>query len=94
MNGSRFQFERWTRRLRTVWTAAVVLAACAAAPLFLPATMVEKLTTLWIYILLAVVWNLLAGFAGLFRSASRPSSASAPILTLRLVEWVSTHGSR
>lgn len=88
MSGSRFQFERWTPAgLRTVWTSAIVLAALAAAPLFLPATAVEKLTTLWIYILLAVVWNLLAGFAGLVSVGQQAFFGLSAYLTLRLVEW-------
>jgi branched-chain amino acid transport system permease protein len=57
---------RWTRASIGF---AVVLAALAVflffAPAFLSANAVDQLTTLFIYVILAVMWNALAGYAGL-----------------------------
>ena len=88
MTDSRFEFRRWTPEgLRTVWAAGALLIVLAVVPLFMPAIAVEKLTTLWIYILLAVVWNLLAGFAGLVSVGQQAFFGLSAYLTLRLVEW-------
>jgi branched-chain amino acid transport system permease protein len=88
MSNSRFEFRRWTPEgVRTVWTAGLLLVLLAAVPFFMTASAVEKLTTLWIYILLAVVWNLLAGFAGLVSVGQQAFFGLSAYLTLRLVEW-------
>ncbi len=85
---NRFTFERWTIAGRnTVWFSAVLLVALLAAPFVLPITMVDKMTTLWIYILLAVVWNLLAGFAGLVSVGQQAFFGASAYLTMRFVEW-------
>jgi branched-chain amino acid transport system permease protein len=61
-----FRVERWTATSR----AAIVLLAggqlaLAAAPLVLDQGAVERLTILFIYGILALMWNALAGYAGL-----------------------------
>lgn len=58
--------QRWTPT--SVASVALVLAAqglLALAPLFLDASSVDRLTTLFIYGILALMWNALAGYAGL-----------------------------
>lgn len=83
----RFMFERWTRPGKaTVLFSAVMLAALAIAPLLLPANAIDKLTTLWVYVILAVVWNLLAGFAGLVSVGQQGFFGAGAYLTLRFVE--------
>ena len=58
--------ERWTPASRAaVGVAAVVLLALAAGPSFMDANAVDKLTTLFIYVILGVTWNALAGYGGL-----------------------------
>lgn len=56
------------------WTGASIAAVClllaaqlllALGPLFLGANIVDRLTTLFIYGILALMWNALAGYAGL-----------------------------
>ncbi len=85
---TKFAFERWTASAkRTVWSALGLMAVAFVAPLFLSATVVDKLTTLWIYVLLAVVWNLLAGFAGLVSVGQQAFFGVSAYLTLRFVEW-------
>ncbi|HTV91221.1 MAG TPA: branched-chain amino acid ABC transporter permease [Verrucomicrobiae bacterium] len=58
------------RRWSTVSIIAVgglvgILAILAFGPLFLGSYWTERITTLFIYIILAVMWNALAGYAGL-----------------------------
>jgi len=48
-----------------IWSAALIFAVLAALPLFGNALVLDKLTLLMVYLILAVMWNLLAGFAGL-----------------------------
>ena len=58
--------ERWTRV--SIASSAIlvgVLALLALVPLVLSANATDKLTTLFIYVILAAMWNALAGYAGL-----------------------------
>ena len=65
-DGPSFAVERWTRESAAFGIAvALVVLALAAAPLFASADAVDKLTTLFIYVILAAMWNALAGYAGL-----------------------------
>jgi branched-chain amino acid transport system permease protein len=60
------RIERWTAASRAaVAVAGLLLAMLAAGPLFMDANAVDKLTTLFIYIILGTMWNALAGYGGL-----------------------------
>jgi branched-chain amino acid transport system permease protein len=61
-----FVVERWTR-LSAISSivAGLVLVVMAFGPLLFSANVVDSLTTLFIYIILAAMWNALAGYAGL-----------------------------
>lgn len=61
-----FAVERWTR-LSAVSSiaAAALLIVLAFGPLLFSANVVDSLTNLFIYLILAIMWNALAGFAGL-----------------------------
>lgn len=50
---------------RLIWLALVVAVALALLPLVGSALVVDKLTYLFILIMFAAMWNLLAGYAGL-----------------------------
>ena len=58
--------QRWTRT-SSAFTAGtgVLVVALAAVPLIFDPDVVQKLTTLLILVLLAVMWNALAGYGGL-----------------------------
>jgi branched-chain amino acid transport system permease protein len=58
--------ERWTRTSR-IFTAGtgVLIAALACVPLLFETDIVQKLTTLLILVLLAAMWNALAGYGGM-----------------------------
>lgn len=68
------------------WVALAVLAALAAAPLLFSGLVVDKLTTLCVYILLAVMWNLLAGYAGLVSVGQQAFFGLGGYFALRLVD--------
>lgn len=57
--------RRWTPRARnTVWLFALVCVALTFAPWLAGAAMLDRAVALFVYILLAVTWNALAGYAG------------------------------
>jgi branched-chain amino acid transport system permease protein len=58
--------QRWTT-LSAVSTTALagLLVALAFVPVVLGAASIDNLTELYVYVLLAVMWNALAGYAGL-----------------------------
>ena len=61
-----FIVERWTRL--SLASSLVVLAALivlSLGPWLFPANIVDNLTLLFIYLILSVMWNALAGYAGL-----------------------------
>jgi branched-chain amino acid transport system permease protein len=66
------------------WSAAVVLLACV--PLMAGASVVDKLTTLFIYMLLAATWNLMAGYAGLVSVGQQAFFGLGGYFALRLVD--------
>lgn len=79
--------ERWTRSSRlTVGAAAGALLALALLPALASGLVIDKLTTLFIYILLAVMWNLLAGYAGLVSVGQQAFFGVGGYLALRLVD--------
>jgi branched-chain amino acid transport system permease protein len=58
--------QRWSpASIATMATLGVVLVVLAFGPLFFGASITDRLTTLFIYIILAAMWNALAGYAGL-----------------------------
>jgi branched-chain amino acid transport system permease protein len=63
---SAIRIERWNVVSRiSVAVAILVVVALAAGPGLFSANAVDKLTTLFIYVILAVTWNALAGYGGL-----------------------------
>jgi branched-chain amino acid transport system permease protein len=58
--------ERWTTlSVGSVAVSVGVLVLLAFGPALFSANVIDKLTTLFIYVLLAVTWNALAGYGGL-----------------------------
>lgn len=61
-----FVVERWTRlSVASSIAAAAILIVLAFGPVLFSANIVDNLTNLFIYLILAIMWNALAGFAGL-----------------------------
>ena len=58
--------ERWTTTSKVAVAATIaVLVGLAAGPQIFGAGTVDRLTTLFIYVILAAMWNALAGYGGL-----------------------------
>lgn len=61
-----YRVERWTRQSRLFAVLiAMVLMLLAAGPFIFSADVTDRLTTLFVYVILAAMWNALAGYAGL-----------------------------
>jgi branched-chain amino acid transport system permease protein len=61
-----FKVERWTGASLAFGVVVVlVVVALAITPLLAGDDAVDKMTTLFVYIILAAMWNALAGYAGL-----------------------------
>jgi branched-chain amino acid transport system permease protein len=84
---STYGVERWTRSGRmTVGAAVCALLVLALLPTLASGLVIDKLTTLFIYILLAVMWNLLAGYAGLVSVGQQAFFGVGGYFALRLVD--------
>ena len=61
-----FRVQRWTRTSITSTIAAVgIIGLLVLVPLTLDANATQQLTSLLILVILAVMWNALAGYGGL-----------------------------
>jgi branched-chain amino acid transport system permease protein len=66
MSAKAFSIQRWTPVSAASAAALAVLSvALAFGPVFLGANAIDRLTTLFIYVILATMWNALAGYGGL-----------------------------
>ena len=76
---------RWTgTSTASAAIAVVVIAALSLLPLFSGANVTERLTTLFVYIILAVMWNALAGYAGLVSVGQQMFFGLGAYATIRL----------
>ncbi|EKN00390.1 branched-chain amino acid ABC transporter permease [Acidocella sp. MX-AZ02] len=98
-----YHVQRWTRR--SIASTALIVAlnlALLAGPLLLSANAVDHLTTLFVYVMLAITWNALAGYGGLVSvgqqlffgfgayGAIRLSQAGVPVYAALLLGGVSS----
>jgi branched-chain amino acid transport system permease protein len=81
----KFAVRRWTRvsAIATSALSALILAA-ALGPALLGANAIDKLTTLFIYVILAVTWNALAGYGGLVSIGQQAFFGLGAYFTIRL----------
>ena len=79
--------ERWTRASRlALGSMAAVLALLALAPAVLGAGAIDRLTALFIYVILAAMWNALAGFGGLVSVGQQVFFGLGAYFTIRLAD--------
>jgi hypothetical protein len=72
-----FTIRRWTPSSAVAMaTALVATVGLAFVPLAFGANVTERLTILFVYLILAVIWNALAGYAGL---VSRGAISITPV---------------
>ena len=77
--------ERWTSvSAAAVLVASGILLTAALAPLVLGANAIDQLTTLFIYVILAVTWNAMAGYGGLVSIGQQAFFGLGAYFTVRL----------
>jgi branched-chain amino acid transport system permease protein len=69
-----------------IWTGVAALAVLAILPAFGSALVVDKLTYLFILIMFATMWNLLAGYAGLVSVGQQAFVGLGGYAMVRMVE--------
>ncbi len=79
------RIERWTKTA-VIAMGAIVLALVVLAfgPMFLSADAVSSLTRLFIYVILAVMWNALAGYGGMVSIGQQGFFGLGAYLVIRL----------
>jgi branched-chain amino acid transport system permease protein len=71
---------------RLIWLATAAILALGLLPLFGSALVVDKLTMLFILVMFAAMWNLLAGYAGLVSVGQQAFVGLGGYAMVRLVE--------
>ena len=80
-----FVVDRWTPASRVAMVAAaLILIVLAFGPSIFSANAVDKLTTLFIYVVLALMWNALVGFCGLVSIGQQAFFGLGAYATIRL----------
>jgi branched-chain amino acid transport system permease protein len=83
-----FKVERWTRASRGAIAAVIVLGLAAViAPAWLGPGAMDRLTILFVYVILAVMWNALAGYAGLVSVGQQLWLGLGAYFTIKLADW-------
>ncbi|EJZ18969.1 inner-membrane translocator, partial [Rhizobium sp. Pop5] len=79
--------ERWTKSSRVALASmAAVLALLIFAPAVLGAGAIDRMTALFIYVILAAMWNALAGFGGLVSVGQQVFFGLGAYFTIRLAD--------
>lgn len=85
---SDFSIRRWTNLSLGVAVVALVLFVfLAAGPAFFSGNVMDRLTVLFIYVCLAVMWNALAGYGGMISAGQQAFFGIGGYLAIRLSEW-------
>jgi branched-chain amino acid transport system permease protein len=88
MSAGNAAVERWTPESRIAIAATgVILAMLALGPAIFSANAVDKLTTLFIYVILALMWNALVGFCGLVSIGQQAFFGLGAYAAIRLANW-------
>ena len=82
-----FRVERWTALSRISIAATVALVvALVFAPYVLGPGAMDRLTILYVYVILAAMWNALAGYAGLVSIGQQVFLGLGAYFTIRLAD--------
>lgn len=80
--------DRWSGAARIgVWAAAVALILLALVPLYATDGMTGRLTALCIYVMLAAMWNALAGYGGLVSIGQQMFFGLGAYVTIRIAQF-------
>ena len=83
-----FRVERWTATSRVALIAvAVVAVALAFAPYALGPGALDRLTILFVYVILAAMWNALAGYGGLVSVGQQVFLGLGAYFTVKLADY-------
>jgi branched-chain amino acid transport system permease protein len=89
MSSEAVTIRRWTRlSIGATTTVAAVGVALAFVPVAFSANVTDKLTTLFVFVILASMWNALAGYAGLVSVGQQAFFGLGAYATIKL----SQHG--
>ncbi len=81
------KIERWSKTsLIAVATAGLVILVLAIAPVYLEAGSLDRLSVLFIYIIMAAMWNALAGYGGLVSIGQQAFFGLAAYFTIRIAD--------
>jgi branched-chain amino acid transport system permease protein len=79
--------ERWTTSSRiAAWGSLAILVLLAAAPGFAGSGFTDRMTALFIYVVMAAMWNALAGFGGLVSVGQQLFFGLGAYFTVRLAD--------
>lgn len=79
--------HRWTRSSRSAAAASgIVLLGLAVLPGVLGAGAIDRLTALFVYVIMAAMWNALAGYGGLVSVGQQVFFGLGAYVTVRLAE--------
>jgi branched-chain amino acid transport system permease protein len=82
-----FSIERWTPASRMGFAGiAILVALFVVAPVLLKSGTLDRLTALFIYIMLAAMWNALAGYGGLVSIGQQMFFGLGAYFTIRLAD--------
>ena len=80
-----FAVHRWTPASRFgAWGAVIAIGVFALLPALLGAGTIDRLTTLFIYVIMAAMWNALAGYGGLVSVGQQVFFGLGAYFTVRL----------
>jgi branched-chain amino acid transport system permease protein len=80
--------ERWDKLSISMAVLSVfVLFLLALGPIFLSDSVIDRMTVLFIYVILAAMWNALAGYGGMFSAGQQAFFGLGAYFTIRLSEW-------
>jgi len=80
--------RRWTNlSIGVAIGIGVLLVFLAVGPAFIAGPVVDRLTVLFIYVSLAVMWNALAGYGGMVSVGQQAFFGLGGYLAIRLTEW-------
>jgi branched-chain amino acid transport system permease protein len=83
-----FRVERWTGASRSALIAvAVIAAALVFAPYVLGPGALDRLTILCVYVILAAMWNALAGYGGLVSVGQQVFLGLGAYFTVKLADY-------
>lgn len=78
---------RWTKTsLLAIATTGLMVCLLALAPVYLEAASLDRLSVLFIYIIMAAMWNALAGYGGLVSIGQQAFFGMAAYFTIRIAD--------